>query len=193
MSISDGKNIYNTSEEMFDAWHEEFKKEDPIGYWIDNILFNGKSLGHYAPHYSLTHPWVLIKDGFYALQQAWERVIKGWDYTACWAVDHYLAKQIPQILRSLNDGRIKGTSWDYFDEDVKGREPTEEEWNKASKKFSETLELIAQGFDAYIIIDKEMLWEKDKDPEKVKRYFEMKEKFNKGMELFVKYFHTLGD
>ena len=180
------------------TWKEmmaEWDKKHPVAHWVDETLFHGKSLFHYAPHHTLTHPWILIQDMYYWIEQAYWRVTKGWDYTATWSIDYYLAGQIPQLVRYLKNQKHKGISFDYLDDNAKGHgfDATEKEWDKASKNFDDTLELIAQGFDAYITIDKEMLWNDPKNKTRTKRYKEMKSKFDKGMELFVKYFHTLGD
>ena len=174
----------------------DWDKKHPIAHWVDDILFNGNSLGHMAPHHTLTHPWLIVQDIYYWIEQAWWRVTKGWDYSATWSIDYYLAEQIPQLVRFLKNQKHKGISFDYLNKNAKKNkygEATEAEWDKASKNFDETLELIAQGFDAYITIDKEMLWNDPEDKARTKRYKEMKSKFDNGMKLFVKYFHTLGD
>ncbi len=189
---------YDTVEEMFFDIEREWKNKHPIAYWVDHTLFKGKGLCNYAPHHTLTHPWIVIKDAFYQVQQAYERVVKGWDYTAVWSIDTHLAELIPQLVRSLKENTV-GISMDYFDvspaelEKRENCEFTTEEMKEAEQKFHEVLDIIADGFDAYITIEREMLWNDPDDEKEAFRYQEMKSKFDKGMFYFCKYFHTLND
>lgn len=174
-------------DETFDRWDREFKKENPIAYWVDNTLFKGKGFLGYAPHHSLTHPLVLLGDLLDKIRWAYQRVWRGWDDRACWSVDSWLDSIMPDILLRLKSTK-QGTPIQFYE-----GLPHDENYNYgdegdkiAQERWSEELEKMIAGFLASKKINN---WEYKTDEE-----LEVLDLvFEKGMKSFVENYHSLWD
>lgn len=179
------------NEETFKKWDEEWKKEHPIYNWIDTKLFPSGGLFGYAPHYSLTHPHVLIGDLLEQIKWAYQRVARGWDDRVVWSVDHWLDSIMPDILRKLNE--IKhGTPTCLFEklpEDV--YEYTKEQEKRAHDLWDSIIKEMIIGFEASKQLDD--LYIKTTFEDYKKEAKELERKRRKGMLLFVKHYNSLWD
>ena len=100
-----------------------------------------------------------------------------------WSFDSYLCDVISGGVRFLNEN-LHGAPTDLFDEEAEN--PT---W-----RWEETLDKIAEGFDAgKSLIDDDYIVENDSLEDRIKRVEELQIKFDEGMELFKKYFFHLWD
>jgi hypothetical protein len=175
-----------------------------IANFIDDKIFKEKSLADYRPSYALSHPHKIMEYVYDEVKKAIQRVQKGWDYTATWGIDTYLARMIPEILDSLkekldNPHALVGIPMEFFDVEWKELEKrgrykfTKEEEENAKNNFRQAIMDISSGFRAYMVIIDEDLYDSKTDKQIREKYHLMKKTFDNGMELFVKYFHTLGD
>lgn len=174
----------------WDEWMAEMKANDEkktFRNWFNNLF--PKGFASYNSYYILTHPWEILDEWFRQIEWAWQRVFRGWDDTAVWSIDWYLSKQIPQLIRRLKETQ-HGTPNSMWE----GMTPIDENFNYskeddeiAYKKWADILDGIAEGFEASLKIQEECLWAND--PE----YAELDAKFERGFDLFRKYYHNLWD
>lgn len=129
-------------------------------------------------------PWYAIprwfSDTWFKIICAYERVRYGYDRTWTWSLDWQLAEILPKVIRELKEN--------------KNGYPA----NETSESWEIILEDMALGFDAsFKLLDLEYMVD---DKEKEGHYVEDKEmrenlekQFEKGMDLFKKYFFDLWD
>jgi hypothetical protein len=126
----------------------------------------------------------------YKIKYAYQRVSRGWDDTAVWSIDWYLSKLIPQLVKRLKDNKI-GYPMEMYEGmtplDEGGWTYSKEDDEAAAQKWQGILQTIIDGFEASKRIQEEHLW--SKSPE----YAELDAKFEKGFELFHKYYFNLWD
>jgi len=115
-----------------------------------------------------------------------QRGRRGYSDEDLWGFNDYLCKIIPPALRHLKNGT--GCPGDLWDGKAK---------NDECHKWDEILEEMAQGFEATEEIgNPKMMWvEKDKWEQEVDvlKYKQLNKKYNRGMDLFKKYFMNLWD
>lgn len=121
-----------------------------------------------------------------------QRGRRGWADSDVWSVDEYLCRILPPMLRKIKEGNV-GCPCSLYDRKAK---------NNECHKWEEILEEMAQGFEAHDSMTQGFgcnEWKKHKsgsgmimtyDKKKAKL---LEEKYNRGMELFVKYFGALWD
>lgn len=136
--------------------------------------------------YLLTHPWKIIPEITRHIKYAWQRVFRGWDDTVPWSVDFYLAEEIPLWLDVLKKNKHGVPMMMFHDDDF----DENDNWSTKRgidelrrKEYEDILTEIQEGFYAYI---RKCNYEKTNEEED-------KKKFDRGMELFVKYFETFWD
>ena len=120
-----------------------------------------------------------------------QRGRRGWADCDVWDFDYYLCNIIPQGLRKLKGG--VGCPSEFYDKEAK---------NKECHLWDETLEEMAQGFEAAKFLkscgyqkmipskEKPKYWKMEIDQEAMKN---AKEKMDRGLQLFAKHFFTLWD
>lgn len=100
---------------------------------------------------------------------AWQRVFRGYDDTAYWCLNDYLAKIINQVtFKLVNEGSGHPTKL-------------------TEKKWKNILNQISFGFGSYLEIQSGFYDEKDPEYKRLER------EFQKGLELFCKYYNNLWD
>lgn len=171
-------------------------------------------------HY-LTHPWLWVGDLFRNIKWAWQRVYRGWDDRVPWSIDWHLCQFMPDWLRVLRDSKI-GFPIEMYDDDfdwtgVWTDTPEEKHAHeKAVERWKDTLDEMITGFEAGYTILNGNFPENDKafeiskhiddseesfraysdaiDRDKLKAEEDKAQKeYERGMELFVKYFFALWD
>jgi hypothetical protein len=173
------------NDKYFEALDKEFKKEHPIFYWIDHSFFKENGLIGYAPHYVLTHPQLIIEEVLNQTKWAWQRVYRGWDDRVVWSIDDYLSKMIPQWIKQLKEVK-HGIPIEMFDSEDWDEEKSTYIQNaeeRAEKKWDNILDQIIDGFEAYEKMKEKYVYED----------LELKNKFENGFNLFMKYFSGLWD
>jgi hypothetical protein len=184
------KKTGETIQETFDRWEREWKKEHPVLNFIDEKILKGKGIAHYRGSHALTHPWLIVEYACQEIKYAWQRVFRGWDDTLIWSVDHYLAETIPVWVREIKKYK-DGIPMQFFREDddyldTDGMYKTKPgAWERAEKEYSDVLDKIAMGFEAYTKMGDIIDYYSDE-------YKEQEKIFNEGFDLFKKYFSTLG-
>ena len=178
-------------EDMFDLSGERFKREHPILNWIDG-LFKGKSLANYRASYTITHPWVILKDWGYEIKYAWQRVFKGYDERVVWSIDYYLDKMLPIWLEQLIKDKQGVPMMMFHDEDMitegKYRGGIKDDaMELRSKEYDAILQKIADGFRMHRKID-DLEFKYDSPEEK-----EAQAQFDEAFELFHQFYSTLRD
>ena len=86
----------------------------------------------YSKRYILTHPWILVRQAWRNLRNAWQRATKGYCKADAYNMDAYLLAIMPQMLEDLRDdpcGAYPGN--DEF--------PTPESWEQWLTKMADTL------------------------------------------------------
>ncbi len=181
---------YSHEEFMEDLKREDEKKN--FRNWLGNKIPNG--IAEYHPYHALTHPWLILDYWMRQIKYAWQRVFRGWDDTAVWSIDSYLAKLIPQLVTKLRDDNI-GIPTAMFEglesiPDIKVHDETgnftDEASDIAHKKWVEVQTKIIEGFEAYLKLD--FYPHTDNSEEE-----ELKRKFEEGFDLFRKHFSSLWD
>jgi len=183
--VDDGK----AWEQLKAEWDEEDKKKN-LRNWINHHLpvINGHN-----PAWTLTHPWELVEDGWREARWAWQRVFRGWDDRVCWGVNYHLADVIPQWMRQMQEV-AHGFPATLYDESPTGIAtsvmslPENPDEDPNMKVWKDILEEIAVGFEAYRETDENdysSIWEKGQEERLVK--------YEKGFDLFRKYFPDLWD
>lgn len=128
---------------------------------------------------------------FREIKYAYQRLKRGYSDRDLWDFDSYLCEMVPMAVRNLAKNSM-GCPGDLWDKDAK---------NNECHKWSEILEEIAQGFEAADQIKSmrryckwlktpEGLYEHELEKEKDKQ---LTIKYERGMELFAKYFMNLWD
>jgi len=115
-----------------------------------------------------------------------QRGRRGYSDRDLWSFDSYLCDIIPPAVRHLKQGT--GCPSELWDKKAK---------NDECHKWDETLEEIAQGFEAAKeIANPKLRWvEKDKWEQEVDvlKYEQLNKKYNRAMDLFKKHFLSLWD
>jgi len=179
---------FNSVEEMMDDMTNDFRKDHPVKYWIDNSLFPDKGFFGYSPHYFFSHPWVVIEFISQEIRWAWQRVFKGWDDRIVWSIDWYLAEKIPLWIQRLKETK-HGTPFEMFTEQQLSNPEgiSNEDTDIAREKWNVVLDKIILGFESYHKIQEKSLYEKD--PE----YYKLNENYEIGFDLFKNHFKSLWD
>ena len=110
------------------------------------------------------------------IKWAWQRVFRGYDDRWHWDLFYASSRPIIENLMWLQKNH-SGCPNEFYDETKKGDE---------CHKWEDILGKMAQGFEAGLEIDDKMLYKGDE-------YDKLMEQYNKGMELFVKYYRGLWD
>jgi len=173
-------------EELLEIMKTEGEKKN-FRNWI-NEKFPQSYAGGYNFYYVMTHPWELLSYWKRQIRWAWQRVFRGWDDRATWAVDYYFANILPQIIRKLKEEK-HGIPVQMFDSDPYPVENeylgyNDEDMVIAEEKWNKILDEIADGFENYKTIDEVPLAEREKA---------YQDFFDGAFELFKKYFVNLWD
>ena len=125
---------------------------------------------------------------FKSLLYLYQRATRGWADCDAWDAHSYFNRIIPQVMRELKRGT--GCPSEFYDK---------KNINNECKKWTDTLEEIAQGFEAAQFLDSG----KYVQFKKVKQHYELvtdyealenaKKKMERGLELFAKYYLNLWD
>jgi hypothetical protein len=167
-----------------DTLWEEMGLEKYKEGWLDKKFPHG--IAGWRAKYALLHPWVILDEWKSQIKWAWQRVFRKWDDRVVWSIDYYVATMVPQWLEMLKKKRhgipcVMLKEEDYLDENCN---VSDETMKQRGDEFDAILDEIIEGFKAYN--DMSDVYDK----EKLEQY---KQKFDKGMELFVEYFETLWD
>lgn len=176
---------YGDINEMFEELEKEWEKEHPVKHVIDKLF--RRTLFGYAPHYSLTHPFEILKDASNQIRWAWQRVFRGWDNRASWSIDFWLNDKLPEILLQLRENK-HGTPiefFDFFEHDADFGYSDEDE-KLAQALWNEKLDFMIRGFQSARKLDNYQ-YKSDEERENL----ELEEKI--GLELFIKYYRDLWD
>lgn len=179
----------DTLGKMFEEMELEFKNSHPVFWWIDNVLFKGKGLFSYAPHYSLTHPHVLLVDMGRKIKWAYQRVVRQYDDRVSWSLDQWLDGIVPNILMMLKENKYS-VPHEIFEKDEmdENGDVSKENFEKARGRWNEELDKMIAGFVASKKLrDLDYNW-KDKEEEQA-----IKKIFDEGMQSFIKHYHSLWD
>jgi hypothetical protein len=97
-----------------------------------------------------TNHWLCNWDDNYReVKYAYQRVVRGWDDRAVWAIDYWLDEKMPTMLRRLKEDKhgIPMTMFDGLPVNDEGHHD-EPETEIASKRWEETLDKMIAGFEA---------------------------------------------
>ena len=120
------------------------------------------------------------------IKYGFQRYKRGYSDEDIWDFDSYLCDILIPVLRTFSKKNM-GCPSEFWDTEAK---------NDECHKWQETLEEMAQGFDAVIELDRprwmleKKLGEKEIDLKAIKL---LQKKADKGLALFIKYFRCLWD
>ena len=143
---------------------------------LNKIFSNG--IFSYNAVYAITHPWVIFEGIFSEIKWAWQRVFRSWDDRVVWSVDMFLIPKIAEWLEKLKKDK-RGIPMCMFGDDEWG-EISKDAEEAAQKKYDKILDEIIEGCRLY---DDGDFFNRPED----------KKKFDRAMELFVKYLGTFWD
>lgn len=174
-------------EDWMAEWEEELKRKT-LRNWI-NKKFPHSYAGGYNFYHAITHPWLFIQEWKRQIKWAWQRVFRGWDDTAVWSVDSYLAEIIPQLLTALKEKK-QGIPISVFDDEPEVLEGGvigygEESMKKAEEKWDKILDTIIYGFTEYTRAENELV--------SIEEWKGVREKLSESFDLLNKYFDGLFD
>ena len=178
-------------EDILDLSGKRFKKEHPVLNWIDS-LFKNKSIAHYRASYSITHPWVVLKDWGYEIKWAWQRIWRGWDDRVVWSIDYHLDEMLPVWLEQLIKVKQGVPMMMFHDEDMitegKYRGGIKDEAMKLrSKEYDAILQKIADGFRMHRKLG-DLEFKYDSPEEKA-----AEAQFDEAFDLFHRFYETFWD
>lgn len=137
---------------------------------------------HYSFKYSLTHPWIWLREFYWSLTYAAQRAFRGWDDTVIWDIDYYLSENMPIWLKILKETKT-GVPAIFYEK--WGIQTDPEGDKKAAKLFDDALDKMISGFEAAQHMDDAFgNWEEEE---------KLLAKFDSGFELFHKYYFCLWD
>jgi len=168
--------------EILEQWEEEMDlKDSKFPYKQLNKVFpNG--IFSYNAVYAITHPWVILEGIFSEIKWAWQRVFRSWDDRVIWSVDMFLIPKIAEWLEKLKKDK-RGIPMSMFEE---------HEWNGQTGEFLDGAE--EKGVERYMkILDEIIEGCKLYDDGDFFNRPDDKVKFDRAMELFVKYLGTFWD
>lgn len=120
---------------------------------------------------------------------AYQRLFRGWDDSAIWSIDYYLAEMMPIWLEELKK-KSKGAPTLYLPQDKLMEDMTDDDTDAAQKRWFEDIDIIIRGFIAYKKMeDIDFEW-KDIDDLHVKQD-KMHIEFVAGMKKLTDVFGTL--
>jgi hypothetical protein len=177
--------------EIFDKMIEDYENS---WRWklIDRYL--PKGFEGYNLSYQILHPWNFIKSCGRIIKWAWQRVFRGYDNRIIWSIDGYLSKMIPVWVMELKNNNIGFPMTMYNDENLDANhnyEASEDATKRASDKWDNILDQIADGFNAYVKIEDEYLY--PNKPGFENRYNELNTKYENGFKLLKEHFSDLWD
>lgn len=186
MKIVDTDGVTQITSEVLDKWDRDYKNS-----WRWKLVdkFFPKGFDNYNISYFVTRPWEFPKSCYRHIKWAWERVFQGWDERVVWSIDYHLDIMIPLWVRKLKTDNIGFPITMYNEEDYidENYNTSEESTAKASKKWDDILDKIAEGFEAHKRMEDESVW--INHPE----YETLNKKFEEGFDLFKKYYGNLWD
>ncbi len=86
----------------------------------------------YSKRYILLHPWILIRQAWRNLRNAWQRATKGYCNADAFNMNDYLLTIMPEMIKTLRDDPVGGYPCD-------NEFPTWESWEKWLTKMADTL------------------------------------------------------
>jgi len=170
-------------DELMRKLEEQVEKDNKR---ILNRIFP-KGIFGYNSHHAILHPWIIIKYMFREVIYAWQRAFRGWDDTATWNINLYLAELIPQLLRNLKENRmgIPGSCIDDETMNNNGVWSSDKAEAEAMLKWDTVLIEMITGFEAYKKMDEASYFSPERKFYKVQ--------FNRAMDLFKIHFDDLWD
>ena len=175
------------TEDTFEKWEEEFRKDHPFSHWFDKFIFKGKSFCGYSPHHSFFRPWLIVEYCCREFYWAYQRIFRGWDNRVVWSIDWYLAEKIPLWIQRLKETK-HGVPFSMFTDDQLSSPNgiSNESTDIASIKWNVVLDKIILGFESYIKF-------KDMYDIHSDEYIQLDKDFKIGFNLFKKHFGDLWD
>lgn len=136
----------------------------------------------YSKKYLLTHPWEIIANFFRDIKCAWQRANYGYCFRDIWSIDLWFVKIIPQMLYELKE---KQNSYPCTMSFEKWKATLDEMIFYFTEANEET---CTQQNEIDYCFDSEEWLEREKELDQYREAC-----LQKGVTLFVKYFHDLWD
>lgn len=146
---------------------------------------NKEGLHGYNLGYTVTHPIEMIRYSLKDAKYAFQRIIRGWDYSQTWGIDYAYSKILGELIlefKRVNNGVPTSIIAQVYGEEWNGNE-TPEQFNDACKLWDEILEEMAEGFLFYHNYKYDTFEDKD--------FGILNKKINRSLELFSKHFQDL--
>ena len=127
-----------------------------------------------------------FRDIRFRIKEAYLRAVRGYDDESVWDHYHWAARTNAQILRDLAKNKV-GCPSEFFNKKNKKDE---------CFKWKKTLIEMAEGFEAALSIGNLDYMDLEKGGTEAhwrKKEKQLKDKFDKGMNLYHKYFYNLWD
>jgi hypothetical protein len=163
-----------------------------INNQIKNWLSGAPWYCSYNRGYLFSHPWIIVRELFFQVKWAYQRIFRGWDDRVLWSLDLYLAENIPEWIKHIKNECDEGlpacmfTEGDYIKNGLFW-ELYLGVWEKARGRRNAILNKIVEGFEEYVKIAN---WDYDF---KSKEYKDARQKYNDAFYLLHEYFETLWD
>jgi hypothetical protein len=126
---------------------------------------------------------------FREIKWAYQRATRGWSEKDSWNINGHIAEILPPMLRSIAKNHA-GCPVEFWDK---------EKLNDECHRWAETLEEIAQGFEAYTALQHMSYFEFVKEEDGYKHEINKEKlklltaKYDRGMLLFSQYYMNLWD
>jgi hypothetical protein len=175
-------------EETMEEWDKKWAKKHPIANWINEVLFRGKSIGRYSPHYALGS-FILLKDALYEIKWSLQRLFRGYDDQVIFSIDYYLDDMLPIWLEELMKCKQGCPMMMFQDGDFEedGYTMKDGVMDVRVKEYDAILQKIADGFRMHRKIDD--LEFKFGSPEEKAAQLQ----FDEAFDLFHKFYSSLWD
>ena len=130
-----------------------------------------------------------------------QRGIYGYSERDCWDIGYHLDEKIPAMLRWLKEHK-HGVPQEFLDKAIEKRGGTlgweygvnydNDDIEEAARMYNAMLDVIIDGFEGQRKI-KDDDWEFTTLEARQEKHYECRAAFERGMNLFVKYYDTLWD
>lgn len=135
----------------------------------------------------LTHPWIILTETYMRTKWFLQRGWRGYSDRDNWSIDSYLNLWMPTALRNLKRGPGYPVDMMPMEYQLSGNDIPTEVCDAAYKRWQDTLENMAKGFEAAAALSEEIPM-----PDSPRR-IQLEREMELGLRLFAEHYFSLWD
>jgi hypothetical protein len=138
--------------------------------------------------YLILHPWKIFTESYYRTKWFLQRGWRGYSDRDNWSIDSFLNNILPEMLRNLKNGHGYPVDMLSLEYQLMSVDIPEEICEIAHKRWQDTLENMARGFEAAkMLVDLDYDWRDKNEEARLRELSEL------GFYLFKKHYNSLWD